>query len=68
MVDHPIDYPWSSYQANGVGKDIRLLTPHRLYTLLRKDSAERQKNYRGLFDGVIAEKTIAEIREATNKS
>jgi putative transposase len=68
MVDHPIDYPWSSCQANGAGKDIRLLTPHRLYTLLGKDSAERQKNYRGLFDGVIAEKTIAEIREATNKS
>ena len=31
MVEHPAEYPWSSYQANGVGKVIELLTPHERY-------------------------------------
>jgi putative transposase len=49
MVADPADYPWSSYQANALGKSIQLLTPHPCYLALGATAAERQRNYRGLF-------------------
>lgn len=42
MVSHASGYPWSSYQANALGKDIALLTPHPNYRRLGKTAAERQ--------------------------
>ena len=68
MVRHPSEYPWSSYQGNALGKDIQLLTPHSVYKALGKVPKERQSAYRTLFRGRMAEKTLTEIRECTNKA
>jgi putative transposase len=68
MVEHPSMYPWSSYRANGMGFDVQLITPHPVYIALGGTADARRGNYRTLFDGVIPEATINEIRENTNKS
>ena len=68
MVGHPADYPWSSFQANAMGKAIKLLTPHPLYCGLGETAEARQAVYRSLFNGALAEREIACIRQATNKS
>jgi len=68
MVGHPAEYPWSSYQKNAVGKPISLLTPHKCYQSLGLSEQERQSAYRGLFDEIIPEHTLEEIRDALNKA
>ena len=70
MVAHPSEYPWSSYAVNALGaEDAReLLKPHNEYILLDKNEIRRRAAYRALFKARIAEKTLEEIREATNKS
>ena len=68
MVDHPSDYPWSSYHCNALGKKDGLITPHELYQGLGRNKQLREKAYRELFRNHIAEKTLTEIRSATNKA
>ncbi len=68
MVGHPSEYPWSSYRYNALGKPDQLVTPHLEYRRLGKTAAERQAAYRALFKTRIAEKTLEEIRAATNKA
>jgi len=68
MVDHPGDYPWSSYHANAYGKIDKHLKPHSLYLALGRDSCERQTVYRELFEGVLDQKIIHAIRNAANFS
>lgn len=65
MVEHPSEYPWSSYRANALGQYDRLITPHILYEALGK--TDRQLHYRSLFDGQINEVSLEEMRETTNK-
>ncbi len=67
MVDHPADYPWSSYRANGQGMDgNKLLSPHPLYTALGESDIERQVAYRELFRYQMEPGVIDEIRKSTN--
>ncbi len=68
MTKHPSEYPWSSYNCNSLGKGNSLITPHSLYKRLGKSPGERQKAYRELFRTRIANMTLEEIREATNKA
>ena len=68
MVGHAAEYPWSSYQANALGKPIELITPHGCYNALGKDAVSRQEAYRGLFNSQLPDLTLKEIREATNKA
>lgn len=68
MVDHPSEYPWSSYRSNALGQINPRIVPHVLYRRLGQSPEERQQAYRHLFRAHITEKTIAEIREATNKA
>lgn len=68
MVAHPAEYPWSSYRYHALGEPDGLLTAHREYRRLGKSAEERQSAYRQLFRARIAEKTLTEIREATNKA
>lgn len=68
LVDHPGDYPWSSYGCNALGRDDVLVKPHLEYRRLGKTAEERQGAYRQLFRARIAENTLDEIREATNKA
>jgi len=64
MVTHPAEYPWSSYQKNAMGKPISLITPHSCYQSLGRSDQARQAAYRGLFDELIPEQTLKEIRDA----
>ena len=68
MATHPSEYPWSSYRCNALGEQNALLTPHPEYQRLGKTSEERQAAYRQLFRARIADETLDEIREATNKA
>jgi len=68
MTEHPAEYPWSSYQANAMGKSIALLTPHAQYQQLANNEIERQSRYMGLFDGHLSNNTLESIRTATNKA
>ena len=68
MVDHPVEYPWSSYAYNGLGKANELVVEHELYKRSGKSSERRCEAYRALFDVDVPQRTIEEIREATNKS
>jgi len=68
MVDHPASYPWSSYLFNALGNDDDLVVPHKHYNQLGTTPEERQTAYRQLFKTRIAEKTLEEIRNTTNKA
>nr|WP_320165679.1 hypothetical protein [uncultured Methylophaga sp.] len=68
MVEHPAEYPWSSYQANGVGKVIELLTPHERYIKLGESNTKRLQRYVRLFDDYLSDNTLELIRTATNKA
>jgi len=66
MADHPSGYPWSSYRYNALGQEDALVTPHVEYINLGKTLEQRQGAYRALFKARIADKTLSEIRQATN--
>lgn len=68
MVVHPSDYPWSSYLYNALGNVNELVSPHLEYMRLGKTVEARQAAYRQLFKYHIAESSMDEIREATNKA
>ncbi len=68
MVEHAVEYPWSSYQHNGIGKPIELITCHPSYLALGASPNERQVAYRALFKQRMPELTLKEIRDATNKA
>lgn len=68
MVGHPSEHPWSSYRHNALGQPDELVTPHPEYQRLGRTDEARQAAYRQLFKHHIAESSIAEIREATNKA
>jgi len=68
MVELPAEYPWSSFQGNTLGKDIKLLTPHPIYQALANDKPAREAAYTRLFTQPLAEYSLQEIRNATNKS
>lgn len=67
MVDHPADYPWSSYGGNGGDKEITLLTPHGCYQALGGSSPERRVSYSALFQAALSDETLDDIRSASNK-
>jgi putative transposase len=67
MVQLVSEYPWSSFQCNGLGKKIELITNHPIYRSLGKQKEARLAAYIKLFDQQLAEHTVNEIREATNK-
>ncbi len=68
MAAHPSEYPWSSYHHNALGQPDELVSFHSEYLRLGSNSEEQQSAYRALFKTHIAEKTLAEIRESTNKA
>lgn len=68
IVDHPSEYPWSSYHFNALGDSDSLITQHDEYTRLAMTSEKRQTVYRELFKNHIPDMTLDAIREATNKA
>ena len=68
MVEHPADYPWSSFRYNALGQDNSLITPHDVYLRQGRGEESRRANYNSLFDTRIPAATLEEIRIATNKA
>jgi putative transposase len=68
MVEHPSEYPWSSYPSNAAGKENMNLSPHLQYLKLAESAGLRQAAYRALFNDQLGDKTLDEIRTATNKA
>jgi len=68
MAKHPGDYRWSSYRANGLGREDPLITPHELYSHLASTKADRQYAYRELFRTALEADVVHRIRVATECS
>jgi putative transposase len=66
MVEHPAEYPWSSYRANAQGEDDSLVKTHPLFEALGLDAVSRQAAYRELFRHELVLGLTDEIRRATN--
>ena len=66
MVNHPRDYPWSSYRINAEGKKDELITAHEEYLRLDRETSNRRKVYRDLFKAHIDADIDNQIRSATN--
>ena len=66
MIEHPAEYPWSSYRVNAQGEHSALLTYHPVYTALGSDDEVRQTAYRELFRYQLDTRMIDEIRTTTN--
>jgi len=64
MVASPAAYPWSSYQANALGRSDALLTPHPLYLRLGSDAASRAAHWLALCGQPVSEAERARIRAA----
>ena len=64
MVMHPREYRWSSYRANGEGREDPLITPHPIYLALGRTAAQRKEAYRALFKAHIDEEGLKQIRSA----
>ena len=68
MVEHPGDYPWSSYRANAQGEQSAIIKPHLQCRRLGPTPEARQKAYRQLFRVQIGKAELEAIRNATNKA
>lgn len=68
MVAAPAEYQWSSYHYNALGKNDRLITAHEQYLSLGGSYEQRLEAYRCLFMREVPQKTVEDIREATNKA
>jgi putative transposase len=66
MVEHPWDYKWSSYRANGDGRPDPLLVPLPDYVHLGSTDESRRENYRALFKAHLDPELLTEIRRVTN--
>ncbi|MBQ0718730.1 MAG: transposase [Gammaproteobacteria bacterium] len=66
MVDHPNEYPWSSYRINAEGESSVLLEAHDLYCRLGRSENLRLAAYRALFAASLDKLDVDAIREATN--
>ncbi len=64
MVEHPAEYPWSSYRSNADGVPSNLLTPHPTYLELGNELTRRQR-YRSMFETQDAKQKDEWIRETT---
>ena len=67
MVEHPSEYPWSSYRHNAIGQKDELVATHYKYQELGHNEEIRQKSYRALFRAHLSERQLEEIRSAANK-
>lgn len=68
LVEHPIDYRWSSYSTNAEGRTNSLLSPHSIYLALGTDDLARRRRYRALVQSGLNEDILNRIRYAINSS
>jgi putative transposase len=67
MIEHPLNYAWSSYHHNAVGKTDPLIEEHDGYLALGESAALRQNAYQKLFETDIDEVSLERIRNNVNK-
>lgn len=65
IVEEPIQYPWSSFMANGLGHSDSLLTPHPAFEALGQNAQTRSTAYRQLLDQPLERAMLEELRKAT---
>src|SRR6185437_5829122 len=66
MTAHPRDYPFSSYRANALGETDALVREHALFKRLGRNTEDRRKAYRALFQSKLEQTFIDALRAATN--
>ena len=66
MVEHPAEYPWSSYASNAQGGGPSWLAAHAQYFALATDEPGRRAAYRQLLRNQLDPELIDQIRQATN--
>ena len=64
MVQHPADYPWSSYRHHAEGKTDPLIRSHANYGALGATPEARQAAYREIFRYQLDPGQVDEIRTA----
>jgi putative transposase len=67
MVKTPCQYRWSSYHANALQAEDRLITPHQQWLSLGDDPPSCCRQYRALFKTQPAEPTVRAIRYHNKK-
>jgi len=67
IVVHPREYPWSSFRCNADGEKDFAVLPHSAYLSLGDTPNSRCERYRTLMRLPLDERTLNEIRHATNK-
>jgi putative transposase len=65
MVCHPGQYTWSSFRANALGQDDRLVSPHAAFLELGLDARAQRDAYAALFETRLDPAIVEEIRAAT---
>lgn len=68
MVEHPAEYPWSSFAANAQRGGTRLIQPHGEYLALGETPEARRAAYRELFRNELDGPDVAAIRNAARFS
>ena len=68
IVNHPGDYPWSSYRHHAYGEANPIIQDHSLYLRLDNNQDTRLTCYRDLFATEMGIEMLHEIRKAINFS
>jgi putative transposase len=68
MVDHPAEFPWSSYHRNALGRGDRIVTSHPLYAALGTTDEQRHAAYTALFTTYVDPAVVDAIRHATARN
>ncbi len=66
MVEHPGDYPWSSYRTHAQGEPSALIHSHPLYLALSAEETQRHAAYRELFRHALEPGMVDDIRRAVH--
>lgn len=61
MVRHPRDYRWTSFHANGDGKQDAMVVPHEQYLGPARNEQARREAYRALFKAHLDPEVIERI-------
>lgn len=67
MVNDPVDYKWSSYHFNAMGKSTDLCKPHDMYLMLGQNDHARRIAYRALFQNTLQDSLTKRITDAMSR-
>ena len=67
LVEHPKEYPWSSYRHNAMGIEDARVSEYKIYRALGASERERKKAYRALFRKKMSTDEETLIYESTLK-